>query len=88
MSQGEDGNRFLGIANVADDAVVADAVSPQPFFLTAQRFAKLVRIGGFSDSFAEIADEFSLDLLVEFLELLFGGAGDLNAPSQGGAPVV
>ena len=83
-SQHEDGD--LLILDVTDKAVVADAISPQTTLIAVKRLTPLSRIVRRLHPLPEKASDKGLGASVVFLYLFFGGAGDLNRPTQGAAP--
>ncbi len=80
-------NPFSFVLDGADNAVVADSISPQPDLFAAQRLPESVRILLACESFSQIAEDSLLDLFVEARQLFEGSRIELNRPSQAVAPL-
>jgi len=73
MAQGESDDGFFAVAEVANKAVVAHAMTPQFLHFTAQGLPELARIVCWLDPFAQITNDGSLGLTVQFSDLpLYG----------------
>jgi hypothetical protein len=87
VAQGKHNDGLLGIAEVTDNPVIPDAVAPQFTFLPAQGFPRLAWIAELLKAMQEAGDA-DLDLGIQLAHLVFGCPLNLDAPSQGGAPVL
>jgi len=67
MSCSQDEDNQLGVANLTNDPVVADPVTPQASQIAAQCLSEAPRVFRGSDSFPEIADDVSLRLAIQSL---------------------
>src|SRR5258706_7867236 len=66
---------------MANQAIVADAVTPKAALVSLQGFAPQPWIGSRSKPGAQKSKNEILDRTVEFCNLLFGGASDFDSPS-------
>lgn len=69
MAQGENNDRFVAVADVANHAVVAHAITSQFLQLTAQGLSELARIVCWLDPFVQITNDGWLGLTVQFSDL-------------------
>ena len=88
MSNSKHCDRVLGISNIANQAIVVNAIAPQPSLLPAQRFADSSGIATTFDPLSQILNHLQLSLRVKLRDLLFSGAVDFNAPTQVAAPIL
>jgi hypothetical protein len=70
-----------------NDAVIANPVSPEANFLSPQSLSESMRIVLTRETLAQIAEDSSLDLVVETRQFFEGGRIKLNAPGQAAAPL-
>lgn len=82
MRDQEHKHYFRIVLNVANDAMVADAVAPKLLLRASQRFAQATRIFRAGDAIAKIGDDAPLNRTIELRELPLGVAIDANFPGQ------
>ena len=71
------------ILNIADDAVIANAVTPKTNKWSSQHFAYATRVFPRRDAFLHIVNNAPRRLLVKLFKLILGCFGVINCPSQG-----
>jgi len=74
------------VLNVADQAIIADAIAPQAPFFIVKSLAPLAGIFGRCQTLTQKAENDPLSFAVKFCNLLFSGPGNFNPPSQAAAP--
>lgn len=67
------------IFNVADSAIIADAVPPQLALISGQCVSQLARVLRLQDALAKIAENARLNLPIQFADLLLCGKLELNS---------
>src|SRR5260370_42451123 len=82
MADGYDEDDEVGLLKLADDAIVAQAIAPQTELAVAKRLAKGARVLRLADAFFHEVENFALNLMIEFLEVLDGALIVLNRPSR------
>jgi hypothetical protein len=87
VAEGKHDDDLLGIAQVTDNPIIADAIAPEFAFLSPQGFPRLAWITALLKATQEVGDT-PLDLGIQFAHLVFGCPLNLDAPGQGGAPVL
>jgi hypothetical protein len=70
------------VVNPADDAVRADAVSPESYFVSREGFAHASRVIASRDAFFEEPHQPLLRGPVQFPEFVQGAGVKINGPSQ------
>lgn len=81
MSDYEDQNHDLLVLDVADQAIIAHAVAPETVLLSPQWFSPLPRVVCRFHAFPQELDDGFLSFSIQLLDLLFGGAADLDCPA-------
>jgi hypothetical protein len=74
------------ILDAADEAIVAQAVFPQPGQLAAQRRTETPGILAGGDPFAQVAHDAALGFTVDFFQIVFDLGIELNLPGQAASP--
>ncbi len=88
MSKFQDQDSDSFVLYVADQAIIADAITPQSPFLAMQRFAPLARIICSHQPLAQKMLDRHLRVAVELCDLLGCGASNFNPPGQDAAPAL
>jgi hypothetical protein len=65
-----------------DDAVIPDAISPEPFAVAGQCMAEAARILAAHDAFTQIAQHAPLAVRTELAQVTDGCGMKLNAPAR------
>ena len=76
------------VLDITDQAIVADPVTPESEFFALEGPSPLPRVRRDRESLSQKTNDCLLGIAVEFCDLLFGGSGDLNRPSQDAAPTL
>ena len=71
----------------ADDAVIADSITPEPLPLALQGFPLQAGIDASCDPLVQKIDYPPLDLTIQFLKLPECGLPEFNAPGQAVSPL-
>ncbi len=79
---------ILFVLDIANQTVVAHAISPKPTLVAVKRLTPLPWILRGSQTFAQETNDGLLSGTVELLDLSFSGAGEFNRPDQACAPVL
>jgi hypothetical protein len=82
VSDGDDEDDQFGFLKLANDAEVAQAVTPQAKLAVAEGFAERSGIIRFGDAPFQVIQDFTLYLTVEVFEVFDGAIIVLNGPSQ------
>jgi hypothetical protein len=70
------------VADVTEDAVIAYPVTPQIFQLSSERASKPSWVGYGGDSLFQVIDDSLPNTMIEPLEFLQRGFGEINLPDQ------
>jgi hypothetical protein len=82
----DDQNNQPGILNAADDAVIADPVSPEADLVAGEGFAKTTGVLLTLDALPKVLENLPLDGFIQPPHILQGLSLKLNAPGQASSP--